>query len=257
MPTVEPQAGEPQARQPEAGQLVEGEGPYRGFVYVSAGAFEMGSPDGTGRVDERPLHKVFLKDFSISQREVTVREYCRFLSQRGLVGRDKMPRVLLSSPHCPVAQAGGAFRPKEGMADKPMVCVSWHGAADYAKWAGGRLPTSAEWEKAALLSTPNLPGDYLTILPRESDVPVAIAEPGTYGVTGIIGNVWEWCSDWYGADYYAKSPVTNPMGPPIGEEKVIRGGSWASPESSKRISNINRAPPHGWFRTVGFRIVKD
>ncbi|MCA1960521.1 MAG: formylglycine-generating enzyme family protein [Desulfomonile sp.] len=257
MPAVEPQAAEPLVRQAEADQLIEGEGQYRGFVHVQAGTFEMGSPEGTGRVDERPLHKVFLKDYSIAQREVTVREYCRFLSQRGLIGRDKMPRVLLSSPHCPVVQEGGTFRPKEGMADRPMVCVSWYGAADYAKWAGGRLPTSAEWEKAALLSTSNPPGDYLTVLPREGDVPVAIAEPGACGMTGIIGNVWEWCSDWYAADYYAKSPVANPMGPPIGEEKVIRGGSWASPESSKRINNVHRAPPHGWFRTVGFRIVKD
>ena len=257
MPTVGAQPGEPAARQAEVGQLVEGEGEYRGFVYVAAGAFEMGSPEGAGRVDERPLHKVFLKDYSIAQREVTTREYCRFLNQSGIIGRDKMPRVLLSSPHCPIVAVGSTFRPKDGMADRPMVCVSWYGAADYAKWAGGRLPSSAEWEKAALLSTSNAPGDYLTVLPREGDVPVAIAEPGAGGITGMIGNVWEWCSDWYAADYYSKSPVTNPVGPPLGEEKVIRGGSWASPESSKRISNVNRAAPYGWFRTVGFRIAKD
>lgn len=257
MPTVEQRPGEPPARQADTLDLIAGEGQYLGFVYVPAGAFEMGSSDGTGRVDERPLHKVFLKDYSIAQREVTAREYCRFLNQRGGVGRDKMQRVLLSSPYCPVVKTGNTFRPKEGMADRPMVCVSWYGAADYAKWAGGRLPTSAEWEKAALLSTANAPGDYLTVLPREGDVPVAIAEPGSCGVTGIIGNVWEWCSDWYSPDYYSKSPVANPVGPPLGEEKVMRGGSWASPEASKRISNISRAHPNGWYRTVGFRIVKD
>lgn len=257
MPSAGPQPEEPAVRQTEGGQLIEGQGQYSGFVFVPAGAFEMGSPDGTGRIDERPLHKVFLKDYSIAQREVTARDYCRFLNQRGVIGRDKMPRVLLSSPHCPIVETGGTFRPKDGMADRPMVCVSWYGAADYAKWAGGRLPTSAEWEKAALLSTLNAPGDYLTVLPREGDVPVTIAEPGACGIRGLIGNVWEWCSDWYAADYYSKSPITNPIGPPVGEEKVIRGGSWASPESSKRISNVNRVPPHGWFRTVGFRIVRD
>jgi formylglycine-generating enzyme required for sulfatase activity len=156
-----------------------------------------------------------------------------------------------------VEKIGKGFQPKRGMADNPMVLVSWHGAADYAKWAAGRLPTSAEWEKAALLTTPYPQGDFLTILTRESSVPVKIALPGAGGITGMIGNVWEWCSDWYTRDYYGQSPPSNPAGPALGEEKVIRGGSWASVEASKRIKNVHRAHPLGYYRTVGFRIVKE
>jgi formylglycine-generating enzyme required for sulfatase activity len=217
----------------------------------------MGSSDGEGRVDEHPRHQVYVKDFYIAKHEVTAKEYCRFLDREGLAGKDGVPRVNLACPDCPVVKVGKNFQPSEGMDDKPMVCVSWYGAQDYAQWAGGRLPTAAEWEKAALLSTPSPPGDFLGIVPRESSAPVAIAVPGVRGVTGLVGNAWEWCSDWYARDYYSASPSSDPVGPSLGEEKEIRGGSWASTEAARRISNRHSAPPLGYYRTVGFRIVKD
>ncbi|MEJ2717282.1 MAG: SUMF1/EgtB/PvdO family nonheme iron enzyme [Deltaproteobacteria bacterium] len=227
------------------------------MVLVPAGPFEMGKPSTKGRVDEQPIHKVYLKDFYIGRHEVTVKDYCRFLNTKGPIGKNKRPRVKLSSPFCPVSRKGDVFLPKKGTANRPMICVSWYGAADYARWAGGRLPTAAEWEKAALLSTVYPPRDYLTILTRKSSVPVSIAVPGIRGITGLIGNVWEWCSDWYQRDYYAQSPRSNPVGPSLGDEKEIRGGSWASPEASRRRRNRHRAPPQGYYRTVGLRIVKD
>lgn len=237
--------------------IVEGTGNFKGMILIPAGTFEMGSPAGEGRVDERPAHKVHLKGFYISKHQVTVAAYCRFLNEQDVTGKDRLPRVNLTSADCPVEKGRKGFQPKKGMDEKPMVCVSWNGAVDYAKWAGGRLPTSAEWEKAALLTTPYPPGDFLTILTRESSVPVNIGLPGAGGITGMIGNVWEWCSDWYAKDYYAQSPASNPGGPALGEEKVIRGGSWASVEASKRIKNVHSAHPLGCYRTVGFRIVKD
>jgi iron(II)-dependent oxidoreductase len=236
----------------------EGTGKYKGMVLVPAGTFDMGSRSGEGRHDEHPIHRVYLKEFYIAKHEVTVREFCDFLNAQGENSRDGLPRVKLENPDCPVAKkSGNYFQPKPGLADKPMTCVSWNGAADYAQWAGGRLPTAAEWEKAALVTTPYPPSDYLTTLPRDGSVEVQIADPGIRGLAGMVGNVWEWCSDWYAADYYEQSPSSNPPGPSLGQEKEIRGGSWASPEASKRPRNRHSAFPRGYFRTVGFRIVKD
>jgi len=241
----------------DGARIVEGRGKYKGMVLIPAGTFEMGSRDGQGRIDERPVHKVYVKDFYISKHEITARQFCRLLREKGVTGKGKLPRVNLNGPACPVIETDKGFRPKKGMADRPMTCVSWYGAQDYAKWAGGRLPTAAEWEKTALLTTPYPPGDFLTILTRKSTIPITIAVPGIRGITGMIGNVWEWCSDWYGRDYYEQSPLSNPLGRSLGEEKVIRGGSWASPETSRRIRNRHKAPPHAFLNTVGFRIVKD
>lgn len=257
-PLLKPES-KPAAPAPSANgnNLVEGRGKYSGMVLIPAGPFDMGNAEGEGRLDERPLHKVFLKDFYIAKFDVTAKDFCAFLNAQGENSRDKIPRAKIDSPDCPIVKVGKVFKPREDYSDKPMVCVSWYGASDYAEWAGGRLPTSAEWEKAALLITPDHAGDYLTILPREGAVPVTIAVPGSSGVTGMTGNVWEWCSDWYSHDYYRESPTSSPMGPALGEEKNIRGGSWASPESSKRIRNRHKASPRGYYRTVGFRIVKE
>jgi formylglycine-generating enzyme len=246
---------------PDGSRLSRGTGAYRDMVLIPAGTFEMGSSDGKGRLDERPLHTIYLKDFYIALHEVTAEQYCEFLNKEGDKSNDGTsngtPRIKLDCLDCPVVKVGKRFKPRAGFEERPMVCMSWFGAADYAQWAGGRLPTSAEWEKAALLTTPQQPGDYLSVLGRKESVPVTIAEPGVLGVTGMVGNVWEWCSDWYDREYYGKSPVNNPSGPNLGKEKEIRGGSWASVEASKRIRNRHRAAPTGCYRTVGLRIVKD
>jgi len=257
-PSLKPDS-KPSAPDPSGNgtNLLAGTGKYKGMVLIPAGPFDLGSPEGEGRVDERPIHKVFLKDFYIAKYEVTARDFCAFLNVQGENSREGLPRAKLDSPECPVVKVGKVFEPKEDCADKPMICVSWYGASDYAEWAGGRLPTSAEWEKAALLSTSYQAGDDLSILPRDGALPVTEATPGAGGITGMIGNVWEWCSDWYSRDYYAESPLSNPMGPALGEEKNIRGGSWASPEASKRIRNRHKASPRGYYRTVGFRVTKD
>lgn len=241
----------------DGGTVLEGTGKYRGMALIPAGPFDMGSPDNGGRPDERPAQRILLKEFYIAKHQVTASEFSEFLNQQGEMSKDGALRVKLDCPDCPITKNGKRFRPKDGLEESPAVCVSWYAASEYAQWAGGRLPTSAEWEKAALLITPRPPGDALTLLQREGPVPVQAAEPGLRGVTGMVGNVWEWCSDWYARDYYAQNPGSNPVGPSLGQEKVIRGGSWAAPECSKRIKNRHKAAPRGYYRTVGFRLVKD
>ncbi len=263
IPLAPGEQDEPKGATKPAGPVVDGSGlaigtgKFAGMVLVAAGTFDMGSPEDEGRIDERPQHKVFVKDFYIGQHEVTAAEFCKFLNSLGEKAKDGTLRVRIDCPDCPIIKEGRRFKPKTGLADNPMVCVSWYGAADYAQWAGGRLPTAAEWEKAAFSTTPFQPGDFLTVLPRRGAVPVTIASPGLAGMTGMTGNVWEWCSDWYDRDYYAKSPMSNPTGPALGKEKVIRGGSWGSAEASKRIRNRHSASPRGYYRSVGLRIVKE
>lgn len=234
----------------------EGMGKYWGMLFIPGGQFDMGSLEQEGRPDERPLQKIVVKDFYVSKHQATAREFCEFLNQVGETAKDGSPRVKLTCPDCPVVKKDKHFEPKDGHADHPMVCVSWHAAAEFAQWAGGRLPTSAEWEKAAVMTCATPPQDSLVMLSREGSIPVSLAQPGIQGMKGM-GNVWEWCSDWYARDYYAQSPGPNPTGPSLGRDKVIRGGSWASPECSKRIQNRHKAVPRGCYRTVGFRIVKD
>lgn len=241
----------------DVSNLAEGSGKYVGMLLIPAGPFEMGSPDGSGRPDERPLHTVYLGDFYISKYEITNAEFCKFLNKQGEISSDGLPSVRTDDPSSPIVRVSGAFEPKPGYADRPVTHVSWHGATDYAQWAGGRLPTSAEWEKAALYTTIKPPLDNISLPTEEQSSPVYTAEAGAFGITGMAGNVWEWCSDWYSRDYYALSPSQNPLGPSLGQEKVIRGGSWASPVSSRRIQNIHKAVPRGYYQTVGFRIVKD
>ena len=98
----------------------------------------MGSLEGEGRPDERPNHQVFEKDFYIAKQPVTAQDYCRFLKSQGEISREGSARIKLDSPDCPVVKSGNAYKPKDGFADKPVVCVSWYGATEYAEWVGGR-----------------------------------------------------------------------------------------------------------------------
>ncbi len=237
--------------------LAEGAGKYKGMILIPAGPFEMGSPDGVGRPDERPWHTVYLADFYISKHEVTNAEFCKFLNKQGEISSDGLPSVRIDDASSPIIKVNGAFQPRPGFADRPVTHVSWFGASDYAQWAGGRLPTSAQWEKAALYTTIAASKDNVALSTEEQSSPVYTSDSGAFGITGVFGGVWEWCSDWYSRDYYALSPSQNPLGPSLGQEKVIRSGSWASSVSSRRIQNVHKAVPRGYYRTVGLRIVKD
>jgi formylglycine-generating enzyme required for sulfatase activity len=224
------------------------------MVLVPAGEFTMGSP--TGDVDERPPHQVYLDSFLIDKHEVTVGQYAEFLQQAG-------------------GNAPSDWKSMNQLANKkrPVSNVDWADAAAYCKWAGKRLPTEAEWEKAArgtdgrLYPWGNDPptsrhANYGQSGPNNNGAlaPVGSFEEGKspYGVYDMAGNVWEWVSDWYDHDYYKNSPQRNPEGPTTGGFKGIRGGSWNSSVRALRSADRYWDPPT--FRSQyspGFRCVKN
>ncbi len=186
------------------------------MVYVPAGEFLMGSPAGPGDRDERPQHRVFLEAYWMDRMLVTVGDYRTFCRETGR-----------SLP----------LEPKWGWhEDHPVVNVTWEDAAAYAKWAGRRLPTEAEWEKAARGTDGREypwgnqwdPRKCSNGINSRSTQPVGKYPAGAspYGALDMAGNVWQWCADWYDEDYYRFAPARNPTGPASGQHRVLRGGSW-------------------------------
>ena len=214
------------------------------MVLVPAGEFTMGSTEGSD--DEKPAHRVSLDAYYIDKYEVTVGQYAKFLEARGVNG-PPMWTTMDQPPH----------------QKRPVVNVDWSDASTYCEWAGKRLPTEAEWEKAArgtdgrTYPWGNEPPDLgRANYGREkwnnhaALVPVGQLEDGKspYGIYDLAGNVWEWVSDWYDPDYYTTSPLQNPKGPENGKYRVLRGGSWdLAPEnlrSARRDFNLPLAPDY-------------
>ena len=228
------------------------------MVVVPSGPFIRGSAEGEGRPDERPRRKIFLDGFSIDKYEVTNRRYQKFVDET------------LHKPPFNVYGDGRLFETPE-VADRPVVQVTWHDAVDYCFWAGKRLPTEAEWEKAAGgkegLRYPwgDNPGDRnLANYDREwqgsktlLDVTSMPEGVSPYGLFHMAGNVREWVHDWYSTEYYRISPKKNPKGPDNGILKVIRGGSWHSFLSDLRVASRGKGgfalKTHG----IGFRCARD
>ncbi|NKB81750.1 MAG: SUMF1/EgtB/PvdO family nonheme iron enzyme [Nitrospirales bacterium] len=224
------------------------------MVLVPAGKFTMGS--NKGNEDERPPHKVELDAFYIDQYEVTTARYGKFFQT---TGRNK-PKYWTDT-----------VLVRQG--DRPVVGVTWHDAEAYCQWAGKRLPTEAEWEKAARgpdeRTYPwgdNSPSGEKANYGRSYDSnfystrlePVGSYEAGKspYGVYDMAGSVWEWVADWYGKEYYAKSPWKKPKGPSSGPGKVIRGGSWDHTEGGIRSAFRRMFSPDYRISYLGFRCAK-
>jgi formylglycine-generating enzyme required for sulfatase activity len=223
------------------------------MVLVPAGEFTMGSPEGDP--DEKPAHKVQISAFFMDKFEVTVKQYAAFLQESG---GDR--------------PAEWKTMNKTANQNRPVMGVDWAEAARYCKWAGKRLPTEAEWEKAARGTDGRLypwGNDPPTPLHanygkkewnnHEALVPVGTLEAGKspYGVYDMAGNVWEWVSDWYDHDYYKQSPSEGPTGPRTGGFKVIRGGSWNTSARNLRAADRYFDPPSFRSQYVpGFRCAK-
>ena len=228
--------------------------------FVPAGDFLMGSPDSDSSAtsDEKPQHTVHLDAYWIDQTEVTNAMYALCVQ----AGACQPPLSSKSAIH-------DAYYGDVQYADYPVLWVDWNAAQSYCKWAGRRLPTEAEWEKAARGTEGRIypwgdtaptcelgnfglqEGDCVGDTSKVGGYPAG-ASP--YGVLDMSGNVWEYVADWYAENYYSTSPNNNPTGPASGSARVIRGGSWYF--DTPRVSAVNRAyyvGPGG--NNLGFRCV--
>jgi formylglycine-generating enzyme required for sulfatase activity len=231
------------------------------MILIPAGPFTMGSNDGLP--NERPEHSVTLDAYYIDQYEVTAGRYQQFI--------ESAKRNLPPTWDDEAAQT---------MSNLPAVGMSWTDADAYCKWAGRRLPTEAEWEKAArgtdgrrypwghmqpFVDIANYNrgvwvSDAITLVPVNSglegmSVRHGLKEAGKspYGLFHMAGNAAEWVADWYDREYYQKSSEKNPTGPSQGEKRVLRGGSWADLPAALRVTARFSAEPDYEDRTMGFR----
>ena len=221
------------------------------MALVPAGEFTMGS---TLKADEKPVHRVYLSAFYMDKYAVTVGQYAKYLEVTDMVAPPEWD--IMNQPQ---------------HQNRPVVNINWSEAATYCKWAGKRLPTEAEWEKAARGTDGRLypwGNEAPTRLHANFGkkewayhmalVPVGMFELGKspYGIYDMAGNVWEWVNDWYDHDYYKKSPTKNPQGPATSKSKVVRGGNWLYLQESLRSSFRFNADPAGRQLGYGFRCAK-
>ncbi|MBI3269772.1 MAG: SUMF1/EgtB/PvdO family nonheme iron enzyme [Planctomycetes bacterium] len=232
------------------------------LILVPAGEFSMGSDDGDS--DEKPPHRVVLDEYLIAKHPVTNGQYQAFTRATG-----RTP---------PAQPADGLLYPNyfadERYANYPVVNVSWNDAQAFCAWAGLRLPTEAEWERAAR-GVDGRKYAWGNAEPADTLCRFAGRRPGTedeftspvdrhpagaspVGALDLAGNVWSWCADAYGRDTYAtcRDGERNPTGPDAGSARVVRGGSWRNPSWSLRASNRYRYSPGRGFSTVGVRAAR-
>lgn len=226
------------------------------MVAVPAGSFTMGGVNSQQDADETPPHMVTLSAFFIDAVEVTNAQFARFANGSGYqTDAEKAgDNVTWRTFNTPDRQRF------------PVTHVSWTDATRYCAWVGKRLPTEAEWEKAARGTTTNIyswgntfNSAWANTFELGAGQPVAVASSSAsspYGAYDMIGNVWEWVQDWYGGDYYVQSPRSNPAGPATGIQKVIRGGSFKN-ESDKATTSVRgKAGVDNRGDDIGFRCAK-
>ncbi len=223
------------------------------MVRIPAGWMLMGSD--RGQENERPVHRVWINAFELGTAQVTNREFAGYLRATGALAPPQWHDPDFSHP------------------EQPVVAVSWFEALAYCEWLTGctgrhyRLPTEAEWERAARghregalypwgdeppQSRPGYAGRW-----RHGPEPVGRQAPNDFGLFDICDNVHEWCSDWFDAGYYAASPERDPRGPADGVRRSSRGGSWRHHIKVARCAARSSIPPHFQYADYGFRIARD
>ena len=219
---------------------------------VASGSFWMGCNEAVDTLcesNESPYHEVTLSGYYMDRTEVTQGEYKKCVDAGEC-----------DTPSCDWDPTGTPNR--------PVVCVTWSQAGEYCVWAGKRLPTEAEWEKAARgtdgrkypWGNETATCDYAVMYGCPGDaMDVCSKSPSgdsPYGLCDMAGNVWEWVSDWYDSGYYANSPASNPTGPVSGSGRVLRGGSFYHYYFNLRASSRAGINPSGVYDYLGFRCVR-
>jgi sulfatase modifying factor 1 len=246
---------------------------------IPAGEFLMGAPDA--EEDERPVHRVYVSEFFMGRFPVTHADYAQFVRATG----HSIPSVR-SLPLIAEGERNALFRelaapytwndqPPPKLGGHPVVLVHYEDAEAYCRWLADalsrdvRLPTEAEWEKAArgeLEGKRYAWGDdidasrcnYLvdpSAKRQRGTRPAGMYSPNGYGLHDMCGNVWEWVADWYGADYYSRGDTSDPRGPESGTLRVVRGGSWVNDDVTMlRCAYRHKVPPDTYAYSIGFRI---
>lgn len=238
------------------------------LVLVEGGSFLMGSSyaDKESQGDERPQHRVTLSDFKVSKYEITNAQYAKFLTAKGNEVEDRRKWYQGKD----IEQNGNVFTPKAGKENYPVVFVSWYGANAYAKWAGGKLPTEAEFEyilrggnkkvnQDGIFADEDGSGknidDYAWYRKNSGGKshPVGQKKPNELGLYDVNGNVWEWTADWYG--YYSNADQVDPTGAEQGTYRVRRGASFSCSHDKCRIANRGTYISRDGQVNIGFRVV--
>ncbi len=244
-----------------------------GMVLIPAGEFEMGSNQGDA--NERPVRTVYVDAFYIDIYEVTNAQYKVFVDANPQWQKDNIAAEYHDSLYLRLWD-GNTY--PEGKADHPVIYVSWYAVMAYAEWAGKRLPTEAEWEKAArggLVGKAYPWGDTIDATranyARHINEPIAVGQypPNGYGLYDMAGNVYEWCLDEYDPNFYAQSAHENPFSGGTREEvinsfkviskknRVLRGGCWSDNGMFLRVYYRDWGVQHYTSVFRGFRCVKD
>jgi len=230
------------------------------LVFIEAGKFRIGNRKGEN--DEKPVHKVKISAFYISKYEITNAEFVEFLNSKG--NRIENNSLWIDTKgrwnniKCRIIEREKSFFVESGYESYPVNFVSWYGANAYCKWKCGRLPTEAEWEYAAKNNSKNI-NKYAWCKSNSNQNLSAIGQkmPNERGIYDMQGNLWEWCVDWYNAEYYKKKERKNPKCTKKADFKVLKGGSWANKKPMLRVSNRNARNPNSNRVNIGFRIVYD
>jgi formylglycine-generating enzyme required for sulfatase activity len=233
--------------------------PPAGMVFIPGGEFERGrsqvlSDDDlkwypTLMKDDRPVRPIRVDPFYLDQYEVTNAQYAEFVSATGHRAPYNWPKGKVPEGH-----------------DKyPVADVDWDDASAYAKWAGKRLPTEAEWERACRGMGEKEVYPWGNRKPGKKDArfnvldgpgPVGQCQASFFGLYDMAGNVWEWCADWYDREYYKDAPESNPKGPDHGMYRVLRGGSWSDEEKYLTCAYRSWVRPTERGPNIGFRCAK-